>query len=41
MITVYDALYAALSKLNQAPLLTFDKYLKSKANKIGIGLVKA
>jgi predicted nucleic acid-binding protein len=37
-ITLYDALYAALSKLNRAPLLTFDKYLKSKASKIGIEL---
>lgn len=37
-ITIYDALYAALSKLNRAPLLTFDKYLKSKAGKIGIEL---
>ncbi len=37
-ITIYDALYAALSKLNRAPLLTFDRYLKSKAGKIGIEL---
>ena len=37
-ITLNDALYAALSKLNRAPLLTFDKYLKSKASKIGIEL---
>lgn len=40
-ITVCDALYAALSKLNRAPLLTFDKYLKSKAGKIGIELAMA
>ncbi|MCL5090125.1 MAG: type II toxin-antitoxin system VapC family toxin [Candidatus Marsarchaeota archaeon] len=40
-ITIYDALYAALSKLNRAPLLTFDKFLKSKAGKIGIELAIA
>ncbi len=40
-ITIYDALYAALSKLNRAPLLTFDKSLKGKAGKIGIELAMA
>jgi len=38
-ITIYDALYAALSKLNRAPLLTFDKRLNDTASKIGIELV--
>lgn len=38
-ITIYDALYAALSKLENAPLLTFDKYLKSKATDIEIKVV--
>ncbi|MGC8537839.1 MAG: type II toxin-antitoxin system VapC family toxin [Candidatus Micrarchaeia archaeon] len=40
-ITIYDALYAALSKLNRAPLLTFDEHLKSKAGKMGIELAIA
>ncbi|MCL4380927.1 type II toxin-antitoxin system VapC family toxin [Candidatus Marsarchaeota archaeon] len=40
-ITIYDALYTSLSKLNNAQLLTFDKYLKNKAGKIGIELAMA
>ena len=38
-ITIYDALYAALSKVYGAPLLTFDRKLSNKASKIGIKLV--
>lgn len=38
-ITIYGALYAALSKLNRAPLLTFDKRLNEIASRIGIELV--
>ncbi len=38
-MVIYDALYAALSKLYRAPLFTFDKKLENKANEIGIELV--
>ena len=38
-VAIYDALYVALSKLYRAPLLTFDKKLESKSNRIGIELV--
>ena len=38
-IAIYDALYAALSKVYGAPLLTFDRKLSDKAGKIGIKLI--
>ncbi len=39
-LTVYDSLYVAASVLYKSPLLTFDKEILSKANGIGITLVK-
>jgi predicted nucleic acid-binding protein len=37
-ISIYDALYAALSIKMRAPLLTFDKLLKGKAREMGLEL---
>ncbi len=39
-LTVYDSLYVATSLLYKSPLLTFDKEIISKANGIGITVVK-
>jgi predicted nucleic acid-binding protein len=39
-LTAYDSLYVATSILYKSPLLTFDKEILSKANRIGITLVK-
>lgn len=38
-LTVYDSLYAAVSMLYRAPLLTFDKEILLKAEKLGIETV--
>ena len=35
-ITIYDALYLALAQRHSASLATFDKKLKTTANKLGI-----
>ncbi len=35
-LNVYDSLYVAASKLNNAPLLTFDEEIVKKAPKLGI-----
>jgi predicted nucleic acid-binding protein len=35
----YDSLYAAASLTNNAPLLTFDKEILSKAKELGVSLV--
>ncbi len=38
-LTLYDALYASASVVNNAPLLTFDGRLRERASDIGIEIV--
>jgi predicted nucleic acid-binding protein len=39
-LTVYDSLYVAASILYKSPLLTFDKDMRLKANRIGVTVIK-
>jgi predicted nucleic acid-binding protein len=39
-LTVYDSLYVAASVLYKSPLLTFDKDMRTKAEHIGVAIVK-
>lgn len=39
-LTVYDSLYVATSVLYKSPLLTFDEDMHSKADQMGVAMVK-